>query len=235
MEKITDFLKEGRRRFGDKTYIQDHFSDELNLYLLGERVGDGAEHRVYEYGEEKVVKVPRVNMLYGHFAGEIYENYDICRKYFPDFLLESEILHDEDGHYIMIQRKLNNPRNFSVHDLENDELREQFEEIVESNRKMVEEGLGTYDFFGMKGVIESYLDNLKFNNKGAELSNILVEEQEDGTERIVLSEFDLIKYRDNSKSLKDSLISNISFLAQRYSLKKFFGYDLGKTRKRKAK
>lgn len=228
MENIFSPLFEGRRKYSDKNYIKENFENAIDLDLLGERLGDGAEHRVYEYGDGDVVKIPWVNMLYGHYAGEMYRNYDICQKHFAKYLPKSEIIHDGNGRYILIQTKLNNPRNFNVHDLEDEGLRSQFEEIIEANQQMVSEGFGTYDFFGMTGFLDSYIDNLKFDNKGAELSNIMVEEQDDEPPRLVLPEFDVIRYRDSTRGLKDSLICSISFLAQRYSMKKFFGYDIGR-------
>lgn len=198
---------------------------QVDSAQLGNLLGQGYEYRVYEYGPDKVVKVPQKNFLYGNSADDVFYNYLIGREMFSEFVLPTDLIQlGED--YILVQKRLNKFRQFNKADLDDPVLRDQFEDLLTRNNLLLKRDLGALDLWGVQGIKDTLFKSLTLEPNSVVLDNVSVVEDENGNKRIYIPDFDLLVNQRKSESLKDVLVSNISFLLQKKLTRDFLGYEI---------
>jgi len=134
-------------------------SCSLNPDLVGEKLGEGGQHRIYHYGGDKVLKVLKfdyLGVIFGfHNIDDIQKEADIIKEYFPDSLLHIVVFRSKKfPHYCILQDKLEN-----YDHLNKDHLKESLDDlkdILDKNHTMIKTKGCALDLFGRKGLIESY-------------------------------------------------------------------------------
>ncbi len=204
-----------RSRRTDKINIFDRLLvsqfPQINLSHIGIKLGRGMGHTVYRYGEDKVLKVP-IRTHHPPTPEQKKEDYETVKKYFPNSTIETEILTSEKNpNYLLLQRKLGDFENITPQNIQ--EVKQQFDELISINQRLVREQGISLDFLGKEGMtrcIQAFVSPNTF----PQISNIVIERR-DGIPRLVIQDFSILKIGDRySKDLKgarDRLISAVTF------------------------
>lgn len=120
-------------------------------------IGSGWCHHVYLDEESReITKVP--NWIIRTFMGNPsigQENWKILSSYMSPYLLDTTIESHEKYRYIERRKYLPTMQFLKKSDLANPDIRRQFEEILEANRKMHEETGRSLDIFWLEGILTS--------------------------------------------------------------------------------
>src|SRR5687767_5035172 len=125
----------------------------MNIYdqnKIGKLIAWRGDHSVYEYGPDKVIKFSKFDFLLGFDKAKevVPEEYALCKQYFGEYLLSSEIVTSPDGKRIaLIQEKVSGHR-LTADDLRNVNVKRQFQEIAERYNAMVDAGYPEIDLIG---------------------------------------------------------------------------------------
>lgn len=138
---------------------------------IGGFIALGGEHLVMAYGSDCVIKIPfglRYFLRPRQYTGRIQDDYDILKKYFGDYFIETEVrVNKKKDWYALVQRKYAG-RVLTKKDLDSDpNIKAQFLEIVSLNKKLTEERNITWDFFGAWCFVFS---------SGTTIANIILED-----------------------------------------------------------
>lgn len=162
---------------------------------VGQRIGSGAQHIVYAYGQDKVVKVPwrdaRPTSLWGFCVAphvtptyeKMAEDIFVCTKYFGDKVVPTKIFcHTrEAAAYALTQPKID-MRDYVPGDEQNPKLSRQLREIVRINAIMRHERKEWLDVMGCR---------FNFPFVPPYLANAAVIRSEDGSENMGLHDITL--------------------------------------------
>lgn len=150
----------------------------LDASKIGRLISDkGLEHAVYEYGEDKVLKVPKKNLITA--ISERYSlkrDYELLKEYFPE-LLDSgiEILTHKlsPGYECILQNKLNDMQYLRS---DRTHFHEQMRRLRLTTEKLYRETGYSVDFSGGAATFKNVLIIAKFwrRNKVYYLSNLVV-------------------------------------------------------------
>jgi hypothetical protein len=120
---------------------------------IGKLIKIGGEHLVYFYGRDQVIKFPnflaRVLFNHSHLAQKKKADFALAKKYFPQYLLETECNLNESRwpSYNLIQPFIK-ARPLSFKDLANGAIKKKFIEILSINDKIKKEQNLSFDFYG---------------------------------------------------------------------------------------
>jgi hypothetical protein len=152
--------------------------------LMGDIIGMGGEHVVYEYGETQVIKFSWHVFISGKTAvKKLIDDYAIGVSYFKDYLLPTRIEMWKDGREAAEFQERIQCRPFTQDDMRVRDLRAQLHDIFERHARMRAETGCTLDIFGLKGLI-----GVKPHR---EISNIQVTD----TGRLIILDFTLMHIR----------------------------------------
>ncbi|HAE36239.1 TPA: hypothetical protein DCX66_04075 [Candidatus Nomurabacteria bacterium] len=129
---------------------------------IGELISWGGEHFVYNYGEDKVIKFSSLFYIIGKDKAllKLEKDYKICQEFFGGYILQTEAMVSPNKKYfVQVQPKINGRFLYSK-DLENEEIRKQFIEIIDSYNKMIKSGDPEVDLIGRGGVLNPCLSNI---------------------------------------------------------------------------
>lgn len=217
-----------KQRFWDMGYARTF--PGLEAGLIGNLLGQGAGHRVYEYGKDKVLKLPKSHPFYLplHFTDK-KRLVDLLYAYFPGFCLETDILSSPTHPgYAFLQRRLGDyqditPKNFSL-------IENQFTELVEKNRRLLEDQKLSLDFLGSRGMAAGIEALCKPSVEPA-MTNVVAEWREDQP-FLVISDMNLKRLGDqwHPPSLlglnRYQLIARGVFGINRLLIRHHFGVDI---------
>lgn len=196
-------------------------------------MGKGSNHLVYEYnppGQEKqVIKIPRTNFIGTLNAGKADEEKQIftVRKYFPDFMPQTEVRLDPVSHlYLILQNKVIGKavNNRTVNQLTRDQLKE----IVRINHELLVNEKASLDFVGMPGFIswlKKQAGKILQRKSEFEISNLLVD---DATGKVFIIDYDILRFKN--VTLKQNLLSRLGFFVNRLLMKHYFKVDIKQTK-----
>lgn len=196
--------------------------DGVDPTLVGEIISDALHHRVYAYGEGKVLKVPKKPFKF-LFSEKLHLEEDLARlhEFFPGLAVETDVLTSRDhAYHCIIQRRL-----FSVPITPEsiDSIRPAMEKLLARNREMIAKYGDSLDFFGQAGV-KSCLKALRGRGQPY-LSNLVIVE-EGGPPSPKLLDTELLRMRirdvDNRAEFAALLLSVSSFVVNRVFLWWFF-------------
>jgi hypothetical protein len=197
--------------------------DGVEAALVGEIISDALHHRVYAYGENKVLKVPKKPFKF-LFSEKLHLEEDLARlhEFFPGLAVETDVLTSRDHKYhCIIQRRLFS-RQITPHTI--DEVRPAFEKLLARNREMIQKYGDSLDFFGQAGV-KSCVRALRSRAEIPYLSNLVIVE-EGGRPIPKLLDTELLRMRirdvDNRAEFAALVLSVGSFFVNRLFLRWFF-------------
>ncbi len=155
--------------------------------MVGRKIAAAGEHIVYKYGEDKIIKFPHGPIYYAN-PEEAYDKIDnefrLANRYFKKFLVPTRLLtYEENGRkkYCVIQDFIES-RPLVPEDMQNEDLKLQFKEIMEANNRMYLNSRYTLEFFGLKGLI--------FHNFFPRMENIVVT----GDKELKIADFGMISH-----------------------------------------
>lgn len=151
---------------------------------IGKFIGWGGEHFVFAYGDSQVIKFSLHVFISGKSAvDKMIEDYRIGKKYFDSYVLDTEILPYKNGRKcVEIQPKII-CRCLTKKDLDDDLIKQQFNDIIERYQLMNRELKVVFDLFGREGLLNPF--------KNKEMSNILVTPEA----KLILIDFSIMELK----------------------------------------
>jgi hypothetical protein len=128
---------------------------------IGKLISWAGDHRVYEYGNDQVIKFSLIERLMGQYGwAKVERDCTICKKFFGKFILETEFVMSRNGKQTAaIQAKIIGQ--FLVKkDLDNKIIASQFREIIDGYDLLVKAGNAKIDFIGRGGVFKRCMSNI---------------------------------------------------------------------------
>jgi hypothetical protein len=126
--------------------------------LVGRFIAAGGEHKVFRYGDDKVIKFPfgpRYWVNPAKYCENLRRDELIVRRYFGAYLVQREIHFYYIGSrpsYVIIEPKLHG-RHLLRDDLKIKAVYKQFQEIVEINSEMINQEDLSVEIFGLRGLL----------------------------------------------------------------------------------
>jgi hypothetical protein len=135
---------------------------QYNKSKKGKLLSFGSEHLVYSYDIDKVIKFSLIHFFYGKKKGLewAHKELEISKKYFGEFLLNTEIVISQNKSYIaQLQPKIIG-HHLTGKDLDNEILYQQFLKIIDGYQQMCKDGQPEIDLIGQKGVFKKCMSNI---------------------------------------------------------------------------
>ena len=136
--------------------------DVYNETKIGKMVAWAGDHFIYEYGENEIIKFSKFDFLMGkkNALAKFYNDYNLCKQYFGNYILDTEICYSKNGRRIAkIQRRLTGHL-LTLKDLDDEYIRSQLREILQSYDRMAQSKLPFIDLIGQKGVWKKCIGNI---------------------------------------------------------------------------
>ena len=128
---------------------------------IGKPISRAADHTVYHYASDRVIKFSRLEYILGRRAkGRVEQDLEICRKFFGHYLLETTILRSPDGKRTALVQPFIAGEYLEKKHLSDSELARQFYDIIERLNKLTTVGYGPLDLIGQGGAIFPCLSNI---------------------------------------------------------------------------
>jgi signal peptidase I len=151
-----------------------------NKKIIGRKIANAGEHIVYRYGENQIIKFPSGPIYYANpeeAYNKVENEFRLANKYFKKFLVPTQLVTYKEKdckRYCIIQDFVEN-RPLNPKDMQDENLKMQFKEIMEANNRMYLNSRFTLELFGLKGLI--------LHNFFPKMENIVV--TQDNTLRIM--------------------------------------------------
>ena len=141
--------------------------DSYDKTKIGKLIALGGEHLVYEYEGNRVIKFSILYFFLGsHAYPKATSDYQICKKFFGKYVLDTDIVFSPDKEYLVhIQPRLEG-HYLSKKDFENESIRNQFTEIMSGYDALLAEGDPIVDLIGRAGIFYRCLSNILVLNDG---------------------------------------------------------------------
>lgn len=194
---------------------------------LGDLAGQGTQHYIYAYPQDRIIKIPKKSLLVSAYGGlsaaAIKRDVDILKRYLPDYVVDTAVLYGDNGSYVVIQDRLHNPEfitsvNFPL-------IRHDFERIVESDRRMIRDHCLTLDLLGNIGWWRCLAASLLRQKNRAFMNNLLLT-RHNGQCAVKIVDINLIHpYRHCARGigLLRSVIDMLYFQISRFLIRDNFG------------
>lgn len=206
---------------------------QLDAHGVGRLLGMGLQHRIYEYDENGVpmvlkIATPTPGLRYPSVQ-DAQEDMKFISQFFAPYMVEpAAVIPLDDVAYVIKQRRLSNFHSITADDLRNEEVRQQFLDILRRNQGMIKQVGRSLDFLGREGQRNARAALIGFE-KTPTISNLVVEGGADGSPHIRIIDTDLENFRLGSFSLRDRLSRVAARLAvqiNRWLIQHFFGIDI---------
>ena len=211
----------------------------VDVNQIGQLLGKGMGHWVYEYGSDQVIKIPIDRGWHRPGRAEEREqDLTIIKQYFPDQYLETEVIRSEKNpYYCLIQRKLNDFSNISPENVA--AVANEFHEMLKINRHLVSQQGMSLDFLGKEGMTRCVQALAGMDGVKPEISNIVIEHSSEGKSNLVIPDFSILRfgtehYLGSREIIKEALqgfrtrkISNVTFDLNKTLIKWLFNVSIG--------
>lgn len=210
-------------RISDLNYLSEVTG--IDPDLVGGLLNQGVHHRVYEYGQEQVIKVPRrrFNFLYTERA-HLEADLKLINHQFPNLTIKTEVLSSADhSRHCLIQERIHDyrlltPRNFAQH-------RTQFNQLWEANQELIQKSGYSLDFVGGEGIFSCFSSLLPAGDPPF-FSNLVIDER--GRQpQLKLIDTELLRLGKPSLNPTDlfrSYLSWVSWFSTLLCLRWFFAF-----------
>jgi hypothetical protein len=135
------------------------------------RISHGRQHDVYVLDDTQVVKVPRRDIPEPvQTIEQIRHDLMVLQTYFPEELLDTNIVPDPYHGYLIYQHYCPHVQPITVDIL--DAVKPHLEELITRNRRMRRDTGTSVDFFGRKGLENTWRGLLTGNQRLFKMTNI---------------------------------------------------------------
>lgn len=128
--------------------------------LIGKLLAWAGDHWVYEYGDDRVIKFSKFDYFTGTSEAlrKYVSDYEICRRHFGDYILETDIVASSDGNRVAkIQPKIAG-QFLTKRMLKSEGVRAQLKEFLERYDEFT--GAAFFDLIGHHGILRPCLSNV---------------------------------------------------------------------------
>lgn len=150
--------------------------DSVDETKIGEVISNkGFEHTVYAYSTDKVIKIPKktVFSVFNKDAN-LSQDYKICKKYFQDYLLESEFMFDKCSNSLAIVQPKIEPMIYFSSKIDK-KYYSQLNEIINIFEKLKNDKGLSIDLTGREATWHNIFEMVKFwKMKEFYLSNVCI-------------------------------------------------------------
>lgn len=139
-----------------------YFVNSYDKTKIGRLVAWKGDHLVYEYNTDKEIKFSKFDFLMGYKKAKDknIKDYDICKKFFGKYLLETELVTSQNGKRLaLIQPKIFG-HFLEIRDLQQEIIREQLKEILAGYYAMIKAGNIEIDLVGSGGILCRCMSNI---------------------------------------------------------------------------
>lgn len=127
---------------------------------IGKKIARGFDRIVYMYGDNEVIKFSTLTSVLGEkMHRKMVRDYEICKKIFGNYILETIDVTDKEGSHVEIQKYVLGVPFSSTH-LKNPELYTQLKEIYHFNNTLIEKGYPQVDLIGHGSLRHFCLSNV---------------------------------------------------------------------------
>ncbi len=135
--------------------------EQYDLGHIGALIAWGGDHFVYRYGTDSVLKLSKIEFVLGRIGrNKAYRDYEICRRYFGDAVLETTFLKAPGSERVGKLQPFLSGRSVTREDLHNPRVRAQFEVFLDAYRQMQKDGYAPVDLIGGHGIWSRTLANI---------------------------------------------------------------------------
>lgn len=221
---------DGRRGMEREDALEYITQFDLDPALLGEVISAGRQHTIFRYDANQVLKLPNRSLymkIYGAFTYEIVRrDVELLRSYLPRYLPPTEVLHGQQDadDYVIVQEYFPTARFVSGREFAR--VRDQFAEIAEANRHIIDDHNLSIDFFGNQSFRTSLLAALSGRKEQALLNNVVVVDDQHGQPQLWITDVNLSELRLGFRaddSLPRWMIDNAIFALTRWMIWRLFG------------
>lgn len=129
-----------------------------NQKKVGDKIATAGEHVVYKYGDDQIIKFPAGPIYYANAKdarAKVINEVRLANKYLKEFIAVTELYTYEEqdkNKYCIIQEYIIG-RPLELKDMQDDELQNQFKELMKDNDLMYLNSRYTLEFFGLRGLL----------------------------------------------------------------------------------
>ena len=128
---------------------------------IGKLIAWGGDNFVYEYDDGQVIKFSIFSWMLGkHSQAKVLRDYKICKQFFGDYILETEVVSSKNGRRIALVQPKITGRYLLEKDLADDFIYRQFQEITAVYQLLIKAGYAPIDLVGGRGAIMNRLSNI---------------------------------------------------------------------------
>ncbi len=128
--------------------------------LIGKLLAWVGDHSVYEYGNDRVIKFSKFDYFIGvqEARRKYVSDYEICRKHFGDYILETDVMASADGSRVAkIQPKISG-RFLTKRSLTSEGVKTQLRQFLARYDEFA--GPAFFDLVGHQGIVRPCLSNI---------------------------------------------------------------------------
>jgi hypothetical protein len=199
---------------------------KIKPQLVGSLLNAGVHHRVYAYGKQHVIKIPRrrFNFLYSKHS-HLENDLSLLNTYFPGLVVETQVFASADKkNHCIIQKKVATFTYITPQLLARQpQVQLQLEKLLVKNRSLLRRHSSSLDLLGGNG-FTACLESVFFPNHQPYFSNMVLYK---GKLRLLDSE--LLRYSFVSLSFEElvrTLLSLISLAITEICLRLFYRLKL---------
>lgn len=148
---------------------------QLQVQKMGSLLVESTHHRVYSYGKDQIIKVPRrrFEFLYSDKVA-LLRDLAFLQKHFPGLAIKTEVLSSKnEEHHIILQERVN--QTYSVTKEVIQRHSSEFKKLLEKNSALYKDTGCSLDFLGGAGV-NSCLRSLFDKQVVPHCSNLMIKD-----------------------------------------------------------
>lgn len=221
------------QRQRDKDLVALADSPPLNPYALGRLLGAGLQHRIYEYSDKGIpmvlkIATPTPGLRYPT-AQDAQEDVAFIAEFLKPYAVDpTEIIHLKGASYAIKQRRLTEFHSITPDDLRNDNMRQEFLDVVRRNQNMIAQVGRSLDFLGREGQRKARAAFVGLRVTPT-ISNLVIEYQADGSLHLRIIDTDLENFYPEQFTLRKRLSrvgAQLAVQINRSIIRHFFGIDI---------
>lgn len=226
----TDSARMASWRDQDLAGMQD--TPGIDVNAVGKLIGTGMQHRIYEYQADikMVLKVTTpIPFLRFPTFHEAQEDVRYMAQFLAPYVVEPiEIVPMRAERYAIKQRSLDAFRVLTPTELQDEQVRREFLDLVARNQHMRREVGRSLDFLGREGQRKCRAALIGLPQTPT-IANVVIELLPSGAKQIRALDTDLENFRPAADTVRDhmsALAARIAVAVNRFLIKHFFGIDI---------
>jgi hypothetical protein len=128
---------------------------------VGKRIAWGRSHAVYQYGDDEVLKVPRLERWLGaRLEDRLERDISICREFFGEYFLDTRLVGSPDGKTIAAIQPAIAGHYLRKSDVADFDIKRRLDDFIGRYESMIKAGHAPVDLIGQGGVFRRCLSNV---------------------------------------------------------------------------